>query len=330
MFMKKKDRLALRDLEMLAVIDGVLANGSGSRGEDHTLEGLCVHIAGTVPQAAPRFQKSLQQQLTAAWLRKYEFQTEGAAPGVTPKATPSSWIRDHLPESFKAWPSLQKGKLQSPRMNALRASVAVLLVASLTVAFVPLLRTAVVDAIRSIVIGPNTDAWQVEQLADSDPRPLPPDVWVIHTEIGGFGGNAPPGIDPIVQSVDTFEEAQGLTDFHLRQPNDLPEGFAFREAKLAPIGGTSWAILFYSGPGDEIIVAQMPGGPQPSDDPNVVSAVKSGVVTDGTLEEVDFDGRTAAWIDGHSLLWESEGISYQIGALDLSLQQVMDIARSLR
>jgi hypothetical protein len=89
-------------------------------------------------------------------------------------------------------------------MNALRASVAVLLAASLTVAFVPPLRTAVVDAIRSIVIGPNTDAWQVDQQADSGARPLPPDVWIIHTEIGGFGGNAPPRVDPIVQSVDTF------------------------------------------------------------------------------------------------------------------------------
>jgi hypothetical protein len=330
MFMKKEVRLAQRDLEMLEVIDGVLANGSGSRGEDPTLEDLCVHISETVPQAAPNFQISLRQQLTAAWQRKYEFQTGAAAPGITPKATPSSWIRNRLPEALKAWPSLQKGRLQSTRMNALRVSVAVLLVASLTVAFVPPLRSAVVEAIRSIVIGPNTDAWQVDQQAVSDPGPLPPDVWVIHTEIGGFGGNAPPGVDPIVQSVDTFEEAQGLTDFHLLQPTDLPEGFVFREAKLAPIGGTSWAITFYSGPGDEIIVAQMPGGPQPSDDPNVAVAVKSGVVTDGTLEEVDFDGRTAAWIDGHSLLWESEAISYQVGALDLNLQQVMDIARSLR
>ncbi len=289
-----------------------------------------MHIADTVPEAAPKFQKSLQQQLTAAWLRKYEFQSEAAAPGETLRDTPSSWIRDHLPEAFKAWPTFQNGSLQSTRRSALRVSVAVLLVASLTVAFVPPLRTAVVDVIRSIVIGPNTDAWQVDQQALRDPRPLPPDVWVIHTEIGGFGGNAPPGVDPTVQSVDTFEEAQGLTDFQLLQPTDLPEGYAFREAKLAPIGGTSWAILFYSGPGDEIIVAQMPGGPQPSDDPNVVSSVKSGVVTDGTLEEVDFDGQVAAWIDGHSLLWESEGISYQIGALDLILQQVMDIARSLR
>ncbi len=208
--------------------------------------------------------------------------------------------------------------------------MAVLLVTSLTVAFVPPLRSAVVDAVRSIIIGPNTIAWQMDPQADTEPMPVPPDVWIIRTEIGNFGGNAPPGVDPIVHTVDTFEEAQGLTEFHLRQPTDLPDGFAFREANLAPIGGTSWAILFYSGPGDEIIIAQMPGGPQPSDDPNVAVAVKSGVVTDGTLEEVNFDGRTAAWIDGHSLLWESEGISYQVGALDLNLQQVMDIARSLR
>jgi hypothetical protein len=330
MFMNKKDQLAPRDLELLAVIDGILANGSGARREDHPLEELCAHIIGTVPQAAPKFQKSLQQQLTAAWQRKYEFQTEAAAPNVTLKATPSSWIRDHLPDTFKTNPTREKRRVLSVKRSTVQASLAVLLVASLTVAFVPPLRTAVVDAIRSIVIGPNTEAWQVDQYADGGALPLPPDVWVIHTEIGGFGGNAPPGVDPIVQSVNTFEEAQGLTNYHLRRPTDLPEGFAFREAKLAPIGGTSWAILFYSGPGDEIIVAQMPGGPQPSDDPNVVSSVKSGVLTDGTLEEVDFDGRTAAWIDGHSLLWESEGISYHVGALDLSLQQVIDIARSLR
>ncbi len=330
MFMKNKERLASRDLNLLAAIDGVLANGSGARRGDHPLEDLCVHISETVPQAAPNFQKSLRQQLTAAWQRKYEFQTEAVAPGITPKAIPSSWIRDHLPDTFRTNPTKEKRGLLSVKRSAVQVSVAAMLVASLTVAFVPPLRTAVVNAIRSIVIGPNTDAWQVDPQADIEPGPLPPDVWVIRTEIGGFGGNAPPGVDPIVQSVDVFEEAQGLTDFHLRQPTDLPDGYVFREAKLAPIGGTSWAILFYSGPGDEIIVAQMPGGPQPSDDPNVVSAVKSGVVTDGTLEEVDFDGRTAAWIDGHSLLWESEGISYQIGALDLILQQVMDIARSLR
>ena len=220
--------------------------------------------------------------------------------------------------------------MQSVKRSAVQVSVAVLLIASLTVAFVPPLRAAAVEAIRSIIVGPNTVAWQMDPQADIDPEPVPPDVWIIRTEIGNYGGNAPPGVEPDIHTVDTFEEAQGLTEFHLRQPMGLPEGFAFREAKLAPLGGTFWAILFYSGPGDEIIVAQMPGGPQPSDDPNVVVAVKSGVVTDGTLEKVDFDGRTAAWIDGHSLLWESEGISYQVGALDLSLQQVINIARSLR
>ena len=328
--MNEKDQLTPRDLELLVVIDEILTNAGETRVEDHSLYGLCVHIAGTVPEAAPNFKEGLQKQLTAAWLQKYEFQTEGTVPSEIPRATPSSWIQDHLPEAFKTRPTLQKRRVQSIRRIAVRFSMVALLVASLTVAFVPPLRSAVVDAIRIIIIGPNTVAWQVDQQSEGDPPPLPPDMWIIRTEIGSFGGNAPPGVDPVVHTAKTFEDAQELTVFHLRQPTDLPEGYVFHKAELAPIGGTSWAILFYRGAGDDIIVAQMPGGPQPSDNPNVKAAVGSGVVTDGTLEEVDFNGRPAAWIDGHSLLWEFEGISYQVGALDLNLQQVMDIARSLR
>jgi hypothetical protein len=62
----------------------------------------------------------------------------------------------------------------------------------------------------------------------------------------------------------------------------------------------------------------------------VAVAIGTGLITDGTLEEVDFDGRPAAWADGHSLMWEAEGISYMVGGLDLDLEQAMQIARSLR
>lgn len=126
-----------------------------------------------------------------------------------------------------------------------------------------------------------------------------------------------------------FEEAQEFTSFYLRAPGYLPEGYTLREVKLAPIGGTSWAILFYGGPGHDIILAQMPAGPQPSDDPNESVAVKGGWITDGSLEEVDLDGRKAAWVDGHSLTWEADGISYTVGGLDLSLEEAVRIAESL-
>ena len=121
-----------------------------------------------------------------------------------------------------------------------------------------------------------------------------------------------------------------MTDFHLLTPIELPGGYKLREIKLAPIGSTSWAILFYEGPDHEIIIAQMPGGPQVIDDPRAMSAVVTGVLTDGTVEEVDFLGNPAVWIEGHSLLWENNGISYEVGGLDKDKQQVMSIAQSMR
>jgi hypothetical protein len=155
-------------------------------------------------------------------------------------------------------------------------------------------------------------------------------MWIVNTEIGGFGGNVPPGVDPTVRSVTNLEEAQASTSFHLRAPTDLPEGHTLREVKLAPIGGTHWAFLFYGGPNHDIIVVQMPVGPRPSDKPNVAESVAVGLITDGAMEEIDFDGHPAVWVDGHSLMWEADGINYTVGGLDLSLEETVQIARSLR
>ena len=47
------------------------------------------------------------------------------------------------------------------------------------------------------------------------------------------------------------------------------------------------------------------------------------------MEEVDLDGRTAVWIDSHSLTWEVDDISYTVGGLDLSLDEAIRIAESL-
>lgn len=62
----------------------------------------------------------------------------------------------------------------------------------------------------------------------------------------------------------------------------------------------------------------------------ISSLIPTGVLTEGTVEEVDFLGNPAAWIEGHSLLWEYNGIRYEVGGLDLDLQQVLGIAQSMR
>ncbi len=210
------------------------------------------------------------------------------------------------------------------------ATLAALIFAISTIIFVPPVRAQVVDTVQHIALGAHSWAEQVIFQSMGESQPLPSDTWKIRTEIGSFCGNAPPGIDPTVHSLTSFEEAQATTDFHLRAPADLPEGYALREIKLAPIGGTHWTFLLYGGPDHDIIIAQMPGGPQPNDEPNVMVSVGIGLITDGTLEEVDFDGHPAVWTDDHSLMWETDGISYVAGGLDLDLEQTLQIARSLR
>jgi hypothetical protein len=210
------------------------------------------------------------------------------------------------------------------------AAIAVLVIVVGMVVFVPSVRAQVEDAIRRIALGAHSWAVQVIPQIGNESQPLPADVWIVHTEIGGFAGNAPPGVDPTVRSVADFEEAQASTSFHLRAPTDLPEGYILREVKLAPNGETNWAFLFYSGPDHDIIVVQLPVGPQPSDEPNTTVSAVAGLITDGTLEEVDFDGHPAVWVNGHGLMWEADGISYTVGGLDLSLEETLQIARSLR
>ena len=61
-----------------------------------------------------------------------------------------------------------------------------------------------------------------------------------------------------------------------------------------------------------------------------MTQTKSSVVTTGSVESVDFDGKPATWLNGHTLLWEAGGISYEVGGLDLDLAEALKIARSLR
>jgi len=184
--------------------------------------------------------------------------------------------------------------------------------------------------LRTIILGDYTRAVQVEPQTPNDSMPISPDAWIIRTEIGNFAGNAPPGTEPLVRSLASLEEAQSDVEFPILTPADLPDDYALREVRLAPIGLTHWVFLFYGGPGRDIIIAQMPGGPQPSRNSGEMSGVFTGFVTEGTLQEVELDGHPAVWIDGHSLSWTVGAVTYQVGGLDLTLEEAAPIARSLR
>ncbi len=327
--MNERTELTERERQLLEEIEEIVANGGGERREVDSLYGFCAHLASTVPQAGDAFRQRLEARLVARVQQQQEVRTLGTMSQDKGEARSPSWFQRLAPGVGRIRQIFQvRGGLTMKKGFAL-AALAALVIAISAVAFVPSVRAQVGEVIRRITLGAYSSAEQVEFQEEGTPRPLSADTWIVRTEIGRFGGNVLPGVDPTVRSVSNFEEAQASTSFYLRSPADLPEGYALREVNLAPIGGTHWALLFYSGPDHDIIIVQMPGGSRPSTEPNVTVAIRNGLITDGTLEEVDFDGRLAVWADGHSLMWEADDISYMVGGLDLSLEQALQIARSL-
>ncbi len=191
---------------------------------------------------------------------------------------------------------------------------------------------------KMIVLGAYSKVQQTEAWVTG--KPAPDDGWDVTLFRGyGEGGNGPPGTNPTVRSVTDLKEAQKIATFHIRTPGYLPEGYSLREIKLAPIWTGPGALLFpnapniylfYGGPSSDIVVVQKPVGPQPGGPPGTAVGQFVGFVTNGTLEEVDLDGRKAAWADGRLLMWEADGISYLVGGAKLSLDEAIRIAESLK
>ena len=191
--------------------------------------------------------------------------------------------------------------------------------------------------IKLIMLSAYSRAQQIEATVTG--KPMPDDGWHISLFKGaGVGGNGLPGTNPEVRSVATLDEAQELISFRIRVPEYLPEGYALREAKVAPVWtgpgallfpSNPGAFLFYGGLGGDIVIVQTPVGPMPSGDPNVAVGVFSGFGTNGLLGEVTFEGHTAAWAT-NILNWEKDGIGYLVGGPEMTLEQALQIAESLK
>jgi len=191
---------------------------------------------------------------------------------------------------------------------------------------------------KLIVLGAYSTAQHVG--AQVTGKPLPDDAWHISIFPGyGEGGNGLPGTNPTVRSVADLKEAQKIASFQIKTPRYLPEGYVLREIKLAPIWSGPGALLFpsapnvylfYGEPGSDIVVVQKPVGPQPGNSPDTEVGTVVGLMTSRALEEVDLDGRKAAWADGRLLMWEADGISYLVGGPKLSLDEALRIAQSLK
>jgi hypothetical protein len=191
---------------------------------------------------------------------------------------------------------------------------------------------------KLIILGAYSTAQRIE--AQVTGKPIPEDEWHVELFPGfGVGGNGLPGTNPTVTTATSFDEAQQIAAFDIRQPGYLPEGYTLQEIKLAPIwtgpgallfSSTPNAYLFYENAGLVIVIVQQPVGPQSTDDPNVAVGQFFGFATNGWLEEVEFDGHKAAWAEGNLLMWAEDGISYIVGGPGLTLGEAIRIAESLK
>jgi len=197
---------------------------------------------------------------------------------------------------------------------------------------------AIQDFVRILSVGEHTTIYQVDpDSAASRPQWTPsarPRVelrWTIRTPIGDFSNNAGFGQDSPVHYFNTFDEAQAITPFSLRQPACLPAGYAFLDAMVPPPPDHR-AFLFYKGSDGEIVLVQMPAYTQVEvidETTMTVVGVWFGLTTDELVEEVALSGRRAAWVEDRSLVWEAEDIIYILGGSNLSLEEAIRIAESL-
>ena len=101
---------------------------------------------------------------------------------------------------------------------------------------------------------------------------------------------------------------------------------------MAPQGSAPLhrALLVYAGPGEDIILLEMPVGEQASSDPQRPLFAVVEMLTDESVESTTFDGQQAAWVGDRCLMWEAEGINFILGGTGLDLAEAIRIAQSLR
>ena len=217
-----------------------------------------------------------------------------------------------------------------PRLVAVAATAAVIV----AVVFIqPDLRAAIVQPalnyIKQLVLGDHTRAVLVEQPADAELEAIlaerargleAGERWYVRTATGSQGGDVPAGASPVIRTYNSLRLAEENVTFTVRKPEWLPGPYRFDSAVLTPSGGV---VLWYRAPGLQLTLSQKPIQPGAS---TMVMSMGDG----GSLEQVDLGGIRAAWVNDESLVWENDGITYDLEGNELTLDQAKRIAESLR
>ena len=116
-----------------------------------------------------------------------------------------------------------------------------------------------------------------------------------------------------------LNKAQQATAFKVLCPSYLPSGYTFKEAQGYP-GSNEYINLFFSGPGQDIILMQRLM--------NENTAFE--LATDTPVESLKINGVNGAWLEPHTLIWEKNGVGYNLYCKGFSKAEAMKVAESIK
>jgi len=221
------------------------------------------------------------------------------------------------PASARRWAAL------APRRPVAAAFLLALLAALLVAS--PLSTSLARDAVR--VMG----RWLIGQ--HTRVRTVDGDFSVTRGADGRAVIAAPPEIRPIEEATGAagaehsldFAAAQAATDFRLKMPLELPEGYAFQGVVVS--SPTEAQLEFLKLPPGAGLIGLLERRAGPGDDESAVVAT-----ADVEVVSLTVDGRPALWMDAGEeglLVWEAGGVSYQLAGLS-DAEAALQVARSLR
>jgi hypothetical protein len=129
-----------------------------------------------------------------------------------------------------------------------------------------------------------------------------------------------------------LERAVAEAGFDVYVPTFLPDGYVLSQVRLLDVK-PYLVFIIYEGADGHLGLGQSLVGITSREHPNANTAIVEsraiGVVTDGTVEEMMVGTTPAALIDGESLVWEENSISYRLIGPGLDAQTLIQIAESL-
>lgn len=154
-------------------------------------------------------------------------------------------------------------------------------------------------------------------------------AWSYSFEGINFGGCCADGMRNEAVSL---EQAIAEADRTIMLPGFVPDGYALVEVRLlghppyslfAVYEGTDGRLGFYQSSGGVI------GSKQLNETTVELDARASAIITDGVIEEIAVGDVIAALMEGYKMVWEENGVTFQLIGPGLDVEMLVKIAESL-